>query len=167
MSFPPTAHRHSVPLKRITRRTFGLLMVGFVVAACQQTTALPPEATHRTGWVNGSTPVSSDVIQTFVGPQHCDEQNSVLLVLGWPLGTAQNMVDARWYIRNPPEFVLQLTTTSFSADVMPPPDARFTGYRNNDLELWLAPSDQDQAAYLKTGDRFERWPLSRQALMCM
>jgi len=143
-------------------------MVGFIVAACQQTTALPPQATDRTGWVNGSKPVSSEVIQTFLGPEHCDMQESMLLVLGWPIGTAaQNIADARWYVRNPSQFLsANYLSASFSYDVPLPADATFTGYRNSVMQLWLAPSDQDQVAYLRVASRFERWPRSRIALIC-
>jgi hypothetical protein len=39
-----------------------------------------------------------------------------------------------------------------------PPDARPTGYKLGAIELYLSPSDQDQAAYLATSSGAERWP---------
>lgn len=95
-------------------------------------------------------------------------QDTTLLVVGWPLGHAEpNMSAARWYVRNPTAIVQQELMTEFDARVMPPTDARYTSYHNSTFELWLASSDQDTAAYIKTEGHFERWPRARQALECM
>jgi len=47
------------------------------------------------------------------------------------------------------------------------PEAPGMSFHNSTFELWLATSDQDVAAYVKTGGHFERWPWSKQAIMCM
>jgi hypothetical protein len=46
-----------------------------------------------------------------------------------------------------------------------PPDARATGYRNGELELWLSPSARD-SAYLRVGDDVERWPRADPVVAC-
>jgi hypothetical protein len=95
-------------------------------------------------------------------------QDTTLLVVGWPLGHAEpNMSAARWYARNPTPFVQQYLLTEFAASVTPPSDARYTNYHNSTFELWLASSDQDTAAYIKTEGHFERWPRATEALECL
>lgn len=94
-------------------------------------------------------------------------QDSTFLVVGWPLGHAEpNMSIARWYVRKPTEFLRAGLLTDFAARVTPPKDAQYTGYHNSAFELWFASSDEDTAAYIKTEGHFERWPRSKQSLMC-
>jgi hypothetical protein len=56
--------------------------------------------------------------------------------------------------------------TDFSSNVTPPKDARYTNYHNSTFELWLAPSDQNVAAHIKTGGHFERWPRGKHGFIC-
>jgi hypothetical protein len=118
--------------------------------------------------MQGSKPVDHYVVETMPGASHCGFQDSTFLVMGWPPGTAeQNWSTARWYVRNPSGPVTRdFLLAQFSSNVSPPSDARYTNFHNSAFELWLAPSDQDVAAYIKTGGHFERWPRSRHALMC-
>ena len=46
-----------------------------------------------------------------------------------------------------------------------PADASDTGYRHQELELWLSPSEPD-AAYLRAGDDVERWPRADPVIAC-
>jgi hypothetical protein len=46
-----------------------------------------------------------------------------------------------------------------------PPDARATGYRKGELELWLSASEPD-AAYLRVDDDVERWPRANPVVAC-
>lgn len=95
-------------------------------------------------------------------------QDSTFLVIGWPLGYAEpNVEAARWYVRNPPEFLKPELLADYGSRVTPPKDAFYTGYHNSAFELWFASSDQDTAAYIKADGHFERWPRAKQALMCM
>jgi hypothetical protein len=133
--------------------------LGLMAAACQSDPA---------AWQAGSQPVDKSVIATFAGPKHCGMQDSTLLVVGWPLGHPEpNVSAARWYVRNPAAFEQQELLAEFGASVTPPKDARNTGYHNSTFELWLAPSDQDAAAYIKTAGHFELWPRARHSLDCM
>ena len=119
-------------------------------------------------WMLDSHTAGEDVIQTLAGPQHCAMQDSTFLVIGWPLGRAEpNIAVARWYVRNPAEFLKPELLTDYGSSVMPPKDAGYTGFHNPTYELWLASSDQDMAAYMKTEGHFERWPRAKQSLMCM
>jgi len=119
------------------------------------------------GWLLGFQPVDEHVVTTIAGAQHCQSQDSTFLVVGWPLGTAEgDITAARWYVRNPPAFMKQELLADFEWSVTPPKDARYTNYHNGTFELWLAPSDQNLAAYIKTEGHFELWPLARSSLMC-
>ena len=88
--------------------------------------------------------------------------------MGWPLGVAApNIESARWYVRNPTAFIRDhYLSSEFTVGVTPPADARFSDYRNESFDLWLAPSDQDAAVYMKASQQFERWPRLTQPLLC-
>jgi hypothetical protein len=47
-----------------------------------------------------------------------------------------------------------------------PADARPTGYKLGAIELYLSPSDEDQAAYLATSSGAERWPRANPFYAC-
>ncbi len=85
--------------------------------------------------------------------------------LGWPLGTvSQSSTEIRQFIRDP-DGVISYGTGDTLAIAVDPDDARDTGYRNGELELWLSPSDPD-AAYLRAGDNVERWPRADPVVAC-
>lgn len=133
-----------------------------VIAILATACAVGPE------WMLGSHSASEDVIRTFAGHQHCEMQNSTFLVIGWPLGHVEpNMDAARWYVRNPPEFLKPELLADYGSSVTPPINAQYTGYHNSSYELWLASSDQDSVAYIKRDGHFERWPRAKQSLICL
>jgi hypothetical protein len=146
-------------------RAFTVGIVAAVALACQNP---PPAPSPSPGaWLLGSKPVDQHVAATFIGPEHCGLQGTTFLVIGWPLGTAENIADARWYLRNPTDFVKrEYLLGEFDMNVTPPKDARYTRFHNSTFELWLAPADQDVAAYIKTGGHFERWPRAKRAFFC-
>jgi|SRR5579859_4200344 len=143
-----------------------ILLVALIAVGCE--TQSPPQSTASPSpWFRGSQAVDADVVETLPAPQHC-EGASAFLVLGWPLGRAEPSIDrARWYVRDPADFLKSYLMAEFAINVTPPPDARYTTYHNATFELWLAPSDQDLVVYMKTGGGFERWPRSKQALLCV
>jgi hypothetical protein len=106
------------------------VLVAMVVAvACQNESPSPPP-NHSAGvWLRGSQPMDPDVARTGPGPAHCGDQDSIFLVIGWPLGTAERNTEvARWYVRNPSDFRKDSLLSHFAADVIPPKDVRYTGY---------------------------------------
>ena len=117
-------------------------------------------------------PWEEDIISVFVGPDHCGWQNAVFLHVGWPVGTPpepKNLDETtRQYIRLGDIVVGgDRFTTTFHPDVALPSDAEFTGYTNEvGMELWLAPSDQDQSAYLVFQTHVERWPRADPLALC-
>ena len=52
----------------------------------------------------------------------------------------------------------------FADGVILPPDAIWTGWRDGHREFWLAPDRF--AAYIGSGDRWERWPAPRSPIGC-
>ena len=123
--------------------------------------------------MQGSKAVDDHVIQTFlvVGYDHCPSlNNATYLVMGWPLGQGStNTPDERWYIRNTSyavKYDLQAMLSAYAPDVTPPAAARYTNYHNSTFELWMAASDQDVAAYIRTAGHFERWPRLKFSLRC-
>jgi len=156
-------------MRTMIRATIAIGLVVVSLVSCTSGNS-PPDGgpINANVWVKDSHPVSTDVINSFAGAKHCDDQDSTFLVLGWPLGTAQpDFQGSRWYVRNPNQFARQFLMSEFAVGVTPPQDAQSTGYTNHTFELWLAPSDEEVAAYIKVGGQFERWPRSKQALMCV
>jgi hypothetical protein len=137
--------------------------------ACQNESPPPtPSPSPSPGvWLHGSKQVDAPVAQTLHGVAHCGTQDTIFLIIGWPLGHPQDIMNARWYVRNPSGYLMHEVIGEPATNVAPPDDARNTGYHNSNFELWLAPSNQDVAAYIKTGGHFERWPRAKQSLMCM
>ena len=106
-------------------------------------------------------PFDGDIISVVQGFSHCEWQAAAFLTVGWPLGTPPETIhDRRQYIRDPYNIIgTEFFTSRYDGDATIPDDATFTGYvAETGMELWLAPSDQDEVAYLVFDDHVERWP---------
>ncbi|MET9405122.1 hypothetical protein ABZX90_04935 [Streptomyces sp. NPDC002935] len=102
--------------------------------------------------------VPTTEVTSFVGAEHCDWQSAHFLDLG-------SGKDVRQYVRDP-RGVLRSEdlTAAYDGDVRMPADARDTGYRYRDWNLWLAPDKN--TAYVRTSDGVEAWPAARQWIGC-
>ena len=119
-------------------------------------------------WTNSrGEEVADSVLATYRGAEHCDWQSAVFLSVGWPLGRSHT-TDAgeRLYVRDPDGLFPELLLAAFDEDSKLPRDARFTGYRRGDAELWLSPSQADRAIFVVQGDDVERWPRARKVFAC-
>lgn len=157
-----------------------VLIAAAVAVACESGSpptghaSLSTASAAQSQWLQGSKAVDGHVLQTLVPSgfalTHCGAQGDVFLVMGWPLGLRPHDIsEERFYIRNPSDgakYELKMLLADFAWNVTPPTDARFTGYHNSTFELWLAPSDQDVVAYIKTRGHFERWPRSKYSVLC-
>jgi hypothetical protein len=155
------------------------LIAAVIAVACQNASRPPAASSSPTahvssgGWLKGSIPLDERVIQTIAGTDspHCGRRADVFLVMGWPLGqrVTAGSPEERWYVRNPTNELklLNVLLADYVSVVTPPADASYTNYHNSIFELWVAPSDQDTAAYIKTGGHFERWPRSKYPLWCV
>jgi hypothetical protein len=80
--------------------------------------------------------------------------------LGLPLGTPVDMLDRHYYFRDPAgEAVARgWLQDSWRRGVKLPDEAEDSGWTNGNMDLWVDPSDVEQAIYVRTGGRYERWP---------
>jgi hypothetical protein len=126
----------------------------------------PPQPYPGPTWARGGRAVVGRELNSIAGPAHCDWQSAVMLYLGWPPGTvSQSIADRRQFIRDPDGVIGFGVRDELAIAIDLPDDARDTGYRSGELELWLAPSDPD-AAYLRAGDDVERWPRADPVVAC-
>ncbi|WP_217237817.1 hypothetical protein [Streptomyces sp. AC555_RSS877] len=109
--------------------------------------------TDRSGKRLPTTTVSSGP-----GPEHCDWQSAHFLQLG-------RGEDGRQYVRDPGTvFDRDQLAAPYDGDVRLPEDARDTGYRLDERELWL--TDDPSRAYVRTPDGVEAWPLAERGVAC-
>lgn len=106
------------------------------------------------------------VINTIPGPEHCGWQSAVIMHLAFPVGVPSRTAETtRQYIRDP-EQVLGAGLAPLELDATLPDDAEPTGFRNGDIELWLAPSTVDDVAYVGRDGTFEAWPRAPELIAC-
>lgn len=98
-------------------------------------------------------------VNSSVGSDHCDWQEAHFLSTGWGK-------DGRLYARDPAEVLPPESLTSpYDGDVRMPADARDTGYRYQEQELWLTEKDPTKA-YIRTPDGVEAWPEFKDGFGC-
>ncbi|MDT9695743.1 hypothetical protein [Streptomyces sp. P17] len=98
-------------------------------------------------------------VHSNVGPNHCDWETAHFLATGWG-------EDARSYARDPGSVLPPgMLTSAYDGDARLPADARDTGYRYEDRQLWLTDADPTQA-YVRTPDGVEAWPLVKDGYGC-
>ena len=147
----------------------GVLLGAVVLGACSNSSLFgPPQAWPGTAWTRYGHQVPYSVVDAAAGPSHCGWESATFLTVGWPLGTsAQHASHARQYIRDATKVVPRSHLRSkFAVDVRLPTDARNTGYRDGNVQLYLAPSDEDRAIYVVAAGRIERWPRSDPMTTC-
>jgi len=90
----------------------------------------------------------------------CDEAHIAVLSLGLPLGTPPDPLDRHEYVRDPRREAPARgwLDEPWRRDVNPPDDADDTGWTNGNMDLWISPSEVEEAVYVRTGGAFERWP---------
>lgn len=113
-------------------------------------------------WTRDRRSVSEFELNTIAGPSHCGWQSATILHIGWPPGTvAPSAAQARQYVRDPKGVLPGYTFRDLLVrNAAVPGDARPVGYRLGAIELYLSPSDQDEAIYVVSPSGAERWPRS-------
>jgi len=81
------------------------------------------------------------------------------------------MGEWRQSIRGPHGLFAESFDVPFGCDGRFPDDAEPTGMRRGDHQLWVAPSDADDAVYVVTGvptaaGTWERWPRADEPILC-
>lgn len=111
-------------------------------------------------WFHEGREVPRDELTLARGPEHCDWQDALYLS-GTALPAPRDERGDLW--ARDPEGVLDhfpRARADFRADAVLPADARATGYRQGDAEVWTAPSDAGDYVYLVHAGRpddAERW----------
>lgn len=156
------ANQHAPPaVQEIVRSLLAVAVLTLFAAACGGTD-------WGAEWTNSrGEEVPDSVLVTHHGAEHCGWQSAVFLSVGWPLGTPRPTVaGTRLYVRDPEGLFPELLLAAFDADAELPPDARFTGFRRGEAELWLSPSEADRALFVVRGDKVEGWPRAREVFAC-
>lgn len=98
------------------------------------------------------------VISSSEGSAHCDWQKAHFLVTG-------EGRDRVLYARDP-DGVLgdEMLEAPYQGDVAMPADAKDTGYRLRDRQLWL--TDDKKTAYVRTSGGVEAWPRVKEGMAC-
>jgi len=90
----------------------------------------------------------------------CQAGHAAVLTLGRPLGMPLDRLVRYEYVHDPlGEFLAQGWVSSpYVDDAAQPDDAAYSGWTNGNIEIWVSPSEQEKAIYIKRGGTFERWP---------
>jgi hypothetical protein len=112
---------------------------------------------HR--WATGDgCAVRLDVLMTRQGEDSCGGEQVADILMGTPLGRSQDKSRPRSFIRDPKGILVgRKTSEAFDAHAQLPVDAKDTGYRQDDLQLWMRPAD-DSFVYLVGESDVEAWP---------
>lgn len=129
----------------------------------------PPEYPGYQWTRDGRPAVRGFELTTAAGPAHCELESTTFLTIGWPIGTvSRNATEARQFIRDPRGVVpTRNLQNELELHATLPVDARPTGYRYADLEVYFSPSDQDWAVYVVGPAGAERWPRSDPMTLCI
>ena len=118
-------------------------------------------------WVRDGRPVKPEELGTSAGPAHCGWQSATFLTIGWPVGTlSTSSAESRQYIRDPRGVIPNRPRGRLDLNVTVPSDARPTGYTYGPNQIYLSPSDQDDAIYVVGPTGAERWPRSVPMSLC-
>jgi len=97
-------------------------------------------------------------VSSSVGPEHCDWQSVHFLDIG-------HEPPRKMYARDPKGVLgTDVLTSAYDGDVRMPADAKDTGYRLDDWELWFT-ADKSKA-YVRTPDGVEAWPATKEQVAC-
>ena len=106
-------------------------------------------------------------MNTIAGPGHCGWEAATLMHLPWPPGTnATSAADIRQFVRDARRVVPQWHLRgSLDLHAALPADAIATGYRFQDVEVYVSPTNTD-AVYVVGASAVERWPRSDPMTLC-
>lgn len=135
----------------------------------------PPAATEWPGraWLHDGQRVDTNILSLSLGPAHCGWERILFLRmsrrLGEPTVTSDDLLE---YVRDPenrwagPNESVVRTLGRFEPDVPRPPDAMFTGYVYDGMELWRSNAGTNAIVYLRRADIWEQWPRSEVPIAC-
>jgi hypothetical protein len=94
----------------------------------------------------------------------CDRGHAAVLSVGHPLGAPIDPLVRYEYVQDPAGEFLERgwLTAPFQGKATLPKDAAYTGWTNGNIQLWVSPSEYEDAVYIRYGDKTERWPRAAQ-----
>lgn len=102
------------------------------------------------------------------GPEHCEWQSATLMHIRWPPGTSSSRsTQTRQYVRDPRGVMSAVLRDRFQFRATLPADARPTGYVYGEFEIFVSPTDQDEAIYVVSPRSVERWPRNNVVGACL
>ena len=120
---------------------------------------------------NGSAGSEGTAIAVLAGPEHCQWESATFMHLAWPVGTiATSFDDERQYVRDPEGlFDDGALRVGFMRDITLPADAVETGFHRGPWQLWVSPTQADDAVFVVDEDTgiAERWGRSSEPILCM
>ncbi len=90
----------------------------------------------------------------------CGTSRASILTVGWPVGAQIDGFDAHQFVRDPDglfdrEWPLPIP---YVASGRLPKDAYSTGLTDGEFEIWVSPSADAKAIWVRHGRKVERWP---------
>jgi hypothetical protein len=94
----------------------------------------------------------------------CDRGHAAVLTVGNPLGAPLDRLVRYEYVQDPAGEFLERgwLTAPFQGTATLPKDAAYTGWTNGNIQLWVSPSEYEDAVYVRYADKTERWPRAAQ-----
>lgn len=135
----------------MTRLALPLLVVLLVTAGCGTVAGVD----WGDSWTDAQGDNAQDaLIHSTLGATHCDWESVVFLYVRWR-GAQQRMM----YVRDPDgKTGTSSFQTTFARSISLPRTARFSGFRREEVELWMSEATFKREVYLVFTDRVERWP---------
>jgi hypothetical protein len=119
---------------------------------------------------NGSPDAVGNVLNVYLGAEHCQWESVTFMNIGWPVGTLSNAQgDWRQYVRDPlGRFDDGALHVGYLNDTSLPSDAADTGYHRGPWRLWVSPSQADDAIFVVNADTgaIERWGRAKPPILC-
>lgn len=119
-------------------------------------------------WQRDGRPATRVQIEAYQGDDHCGWAEVTFLQVLWPPTRNPLRTEDRQFVRDPGgRLGVPALRTGYQHAGKLPADAAATGFVNDGIELWFAPSDQDTRAYLVAADgRVEVWPRATEPFGC-
>jgi hypothetical protein len=124
-------------------------IVGFRACPPDEYDQLRGRTTDDAAWTDANR-LPAAAVRTIVGPAHCGWESTVWLFLDG---------DRRLYLRDPLGVLRDTSVADYLPKTDMPADAKATGFRSRDRELFTTP-DKD-FVYVRTPAGVERWPRSK------
>lgn len=102
--------------------------------------------------------VSTTIVSSFQGAEHCDWQDIAFLTLGSD--------PDQQYVRDVEREFGDLLTGTYDAHASLPPDATDLGFTRDGRALWLVKGTAAYLVSVEDASDVERWPMAKERILC-